>query len=144
MGEKSVITALANQPEKMGRSVLRDSSRASGPALRAFLRIADLWGLRPRERIALLDLPKSTYHSYFREPARARLSPDTLERISYLLGIYKALQILLPRREAADSWIRRPNGAAVFNGHAPLDLMLGGRVGSLYLVRRYLDGERGW
>lgn len=137
-------TSLAEKPAKITSSVLQDTSRASGPALRAFLRIADLWALRSRERMALLGLPKSTYHSYFREPARARLSADTLERISYLLGIYKALQILLPRREAADSWIRRPNGAAVFNGHAPLDLMLGGKVGSLYLVRRYLDGERGW
>ncbi len=92
----------------------------------------------------MLGLPKSTYFKYCEDPDSAHLSQDTLERISYILGIYKALQILLPRREAADGWIRRPNSAPGFNGHAPLTLMLGGKVANLYRVRHYLDGERGW
>ncbi|MGH8163413.1 MAG: antitoxin Xre-like helix-turn-helix domain-containing protein, partial [Rhodanobacteraceae bacterium] len=117
-------------------AVLQESARASGPALRAFDRIADRWALKPAERLRLLGIPRSTYFKYFKAPDRARLSPDTLERISYVLGIYQALQILLPRREAADAWIRHSNGAAVFNGHAPLELMLGGKVANLYVVRR--------
>jgi uncharacterized protein (DUF2384 family) len=125
-------------------AILRDGARASGPALRTFGRIADRWQLKPNERQRLLGVPRSTYFTYLKATDRVRLSPDTLERISYVLGIYKALQILLPRREAADEWIRRSNSAAVFNGHSPLDLMLGGKVADLYLVRRYLDGERGW
>lgn len=129
---------------KTAKSILHESARASGPALRTFLKIADRWGLKPGERQVLLGLPKSTYFSYVGKPERARLSPDTLERMSYVLGIYKALQILLPRREAADQWIRRKNAADVFNGRAPLELMLGGKVANLYVVRRYLDGERGW
>ncbi len=125
-------------------AVLDDSVRLSGPALRTFFRIADRWNLNASQRQRLLGLRPSSYFKYQRDPGGARLSRDTLERISYILGIYKALQILLPRKEAADSWIRRKNGAAIFNGYAPLDLMLGGKVGDLYLVRRYLDGERGW
>ncbi|HEV3154430.1 MAG TPA: MbcA/ParS/Xre antitoxin family protein [Candidatus Baltobacteraceae bacterium] len=124
--------------------VLDDSGRLSGPALRTFFNIADRWELNARERQRLLGLKASTYFKHQRDPAHAQLSRDTLERISYILGIYKALQILLPRKEAADSWIRRKNSAPVFNGHAPLDLMLAGKVGDLYVVRRYLDGERGW
>ncbi len=136
----------SNLSEETGRQsgILYDSERASATAMRTFARIADLWTLKPNERQRLLGLPRSTYFSYTKAPDHARLSPDTLERISYVLGIFKALQILLPRPEAADTWIRRSNSAPVFNGHAPLDLMLGGKVADLYLVRRYLDGERGW
>lgn len=126
------------------QSILEEPERASGPALRSFFRIAERWKLSAAQRQRLLGLPKSTYYSYFEKPERARLSRDTLERISYILGIFKALQIVLPRREAADSWLSRKNAAAIFNGHAPLDLMLGGNVANLYLVRRYLDGQRGW
>src|SRR5271165_4361518 len=129
-------------PEASG--ILADAVRASGPALRTFEKIADRWGLKSTERQAILGLPKSTYFAYVRDPARARLSRDTLERISYVLGIYKALAILLPRSEAADQWIRRKNTSTAFNGRAPLDVMLGGKVANLYDVRRYLDGERGW
>ena len=44
------------------------------------------------------------------------LPKDTLERISYILGIYKALQILLPDECAADTWIRKPNAAPFLVG----------------------------
>lgn len=126
------------------KGILQDSRRASGPALRTFEKIAAKWGLKSTERYTMLGLAKSTYFKYVDDPESAHLSQDTLERISYILGIYKALQILLPRREAADGWIRRPNSAAGFNGYAPLALMLGGKVANLYRVRHYLDGERGW
>lgn len=125
-------------------SILGDSARASGPALRTFARIADIWGLKQTERSVLLALPRSTYFAALKSPSRARLSRDTLERISYVFGIYKALQILLPRGEAADAWIRNANAAPIFNGRSPLAVMLGGNVADLYVVRRYLDGNRGW
>ncbi|MGZ5042379.1 MAG: MbcA/ParS/Xre antitoxin family protein, partial [Usitatibacter sp.] len=72
------------------------------------------------------------------------LSRDTLERISYVLGIYKALQMLLPSDEAADAWIRKPNAAPLFGGRSAIERMLSGNVADLYEVRRYLDGQRGW
>jgi hypothetical protein len=140
---RSAMTAAATL--ELGPSaVLDDAARMSGPALRTFFHVADRWKLSTAERQKLLGLKASTYFKYQRGPQSARLSRDTLERISYILGIYKALQILLPRREAADAWIRHANSAPVFNGYAPLQLMLGGKVSDLYLVRRYLDGERGW
>ncbi len=125
-------------------AILSDSGRTSGPALRAFERIGDRWSLSQKERYTILGLPRSTYFTARRRAGSARLSRDTLERISYVLGIYSALQILLPRREAADAWVRTPNDNPLFKGHAPMEMMLGGKVGDLFVVRRYLDGERGW
>src|SRR5947209_1747832 len=89
--------------------------RLGGPALQAFGQIAKLWGLSVAEQRALLGgIPESTYFKYLKYPQRARLSSDTLERISHVLGIFKSLNVLLPRHEAADAWIRRPNTAALF------------------------------
>ncbi len=117
---------------------------ASGPALRTFKRIADRWKLTSGQRQVLLGLPRSTFFKVVRDPSAARLSRDTLERLSYIFGIYGALQILLPRKEAADAWVHMPNDHELFKGHAPLDVMLAGKVSDLFVVRRYLDGERGW
>ena len=72
-----------------------------------------------------------------------QLTRDTLERLSYVLGIYKALQVLLPSPEAADAWVRKPNAAPLFGGKPALARMLSGNVADLYVVRQYLDAQRG-
>jgi len=115
----------------------------SGPALRTFFRIADAWKLSPNEARRILgDPPRSTFFLWKRT-GDAQLSRDTLERMSYVLGIYKALQILLPQKDAADAWIRKPNAAPLFGGKPAIDRMLSGNVADLYVVRQYLDAQRG-
>lgn len=120
-----------------------DRKALSGPALRTFFRIARLWNLNVEEQMTLLGVTsRSTFFKWKRDPDVA--SPkDTLERISYILGIYKALQILLPDEKAADAWVRRPNSASPFSGRSALDRMLSGHVSDLYVVRQYLDAQRG-
>lgn len=66
-----------------------------------------------------------------------------LERISYVLGIYKALQILFPDPVRADAWIKRANSAPLFAGQRALDRLLSGNVSDLFVVRQYLDAQRG-
>ena len=120
-----------------------DRKALSAPALRTFFRIAALWNLSVDEQMTLLGV---TSHSTFFKWKRAQdaiLPKDTLERISYLLGIYKALQILLPDERAADAWIRKPNVAPLFGGQSALSRMLSGHVSDLYVVRQYLDAQRG-
>lgn len=115
----------------------------SGAALRTFFNIARDWHLNTQEQMQLLGLSaSSTFFKWKKDPAVA-LPRDTLERISYILGIYKALQILLPGNQAADSWVRKPNQAPLFNGHSALERMLSGNVADLFVVRQYLDAERG-
>ena len=87
---------------------------------------------------------RSTYFKW-KKDANTVLPKDTLERISYILGIYKALQILLPDEKAADEWVRRPNAAPLFYGQSALDRMLSGQVVDLFVVRQYLDAQlTGW
>lgn len=119
-------------PDELGRT-----------ALTAFFNITAGWGLAADEERTLLGSPpRSTFFKWKSERA-ARLSPDTLERISYVMGIYKALRILLPTQEQANAWIKKPNSAPGFGGKSALERMLAGRVIDLADVRRYLDAERG-
>jgi hypothetical protein len=120
------------------------AERLAAAGLRAFSRIAEAWGLSVDEQLCLLGQPpRSTFFAWRKQPEKAALPRDTLERLSNLLGIYKALQILLPEPDAADAWVRRPNSAAPFGGRSALQRMLAGNVSDLNLVRRYLDGVRG-
>lgn len=115
----------------------------AGAALRTFFRIAEAWRLNEADAMALLGASRSTYFRWKAAPERARLGRDTLERLSYIFGIYKALQILLPRREAADSWLSRDNDAPLFGGRPPLERLRAGQVADLFLTRQYLDAQRG-
>src|SRR2546430_1282233 len=124
-------------------AIATDRKGLSGPALRTFFRIAELWGLAADEQMILLGLAARSTFFKWKKDSNATLPRDTLERISYILGIYKALQILLPNEKAADSWVRRPNSASIFGGRSALDRMLSGNVSDLYVVRQYLDAQRG-
>ena len=115
----------------------------AAPALKSFFRLAEHWDLRVVEQRKLLgDPPESTFYKWKREQGGS-LSRDTLERISYLLGIWKALQILFPDPAQADAWLRKPNAAPLFGGHSALERMLSGNVADLFVVRQYLDAQRG-
>lgn len=120
-----------------------DRKGLSGPALRTFFRIAELWGLSVNEQMTLLGVTgRSTFFNWKKDP-NAIVPKDTLERISYILGIYKGLQILLPDEAAADAWVKRPNDAPLFSGQSALSRMLSGQVADLFVVRQYLDAQRG-
>lgn len=116
----------------------------SGPALRAFFNLAERWNLRITDQRRLLgDPPESTFYKWKRLQ-EGTLGRDTLERISYLLGIFKDLQILFPDPQQADGWVHRANQASLFGGQSALQRMLSGNVADLYVVRQYLDAQRGW
>jgi Protein of unknown function (DUF2384) len=120
-----------------------DLDRLAGPALRTFFAIAEAWRLTNEEAMRLLGEPRRSTYFEWKRAGDGRLDRDTLERISYVLGIYKALQILLPDPAAADAWVRKPNTAPLFGGQSALARMLSGNVADLYVVRQYLDAVRG-
>lgn len=110
-------------------------------AKEAFFRIMELWSVSSEHARVLLGEPGRTTFFAWKKGEGGRLGKDTLERVSYVLGIYKALQILHPDTSLADGWIQRK--MEVFGGQSPLERMLGGNVSDLYEVRRYLDYVRG-
>jgi hypothetical protein len=140
------ITPLEDWPMMQPHSLERagfDPDALGSAALTAFFNITAAWRLgAEEERVLLGSPPRSTFFKWKSDRA-ARLSADTLERISYVMGIYKALHILLPTQETADAWVKKPNSAHGFAGKSALERMLAGRVVDLADVRRYLDAQRG-
>jgi hypothetical protein len=113
-----------------------------GPAgLRSFFRIAGQWKLNTNEQIGLLNVPPSTFHGWKANPDSARLTHDTLERISYVLGIYKDLHMLFSNKNTANSWVHQQNKAPLCGGAPAIARMTSGNVSDLFLMRRYLDAQ---
>jgi hypothetical protein len=134
------MASAQSQPRKLPAL---DSPAAAGAALRTFFNIARAWGLSAPEEQRLLGVQRSTLYAWRAGDFPARLDADTLERLSYVFGIYSALQVLFPVADRADAWIRRPSTAPLFGGDSALARMLGGRVADLFQVRQYLDAVRG-
>lgn len=121
-------------------------ARRNAAGLREMLAIAQKWQLNQEQLSRLLGTaPRSLqrWRKQAESSGRLELSGDTVERMSYLLGIAKALTILLPTPENRLLWLRNANSAPSFNGQAPLARMLQGQVSDLFVVRRHLDAARG-
>jgi hypothetical protein len=131
----------ANNPVQVQVDVR--SPEAARAGLRTFFKIAEAWRLDVREQMAILGITSRTTLTAWRRGEAGALPRDTLERLSYIFGIYSALQVLLPTSEAADGWIRKPNDAPLFGGRSALDRIRAGNVADLFLVRQYLDAQRG-
>jgi hypothetical protein len=116
---------------------------AAGAALRTFFRIAQAWGLSNEEQQRLLGCGRTTFYDWKAGRIKSGLDAATLERLSHVFGIYAGLQILLPIPERADAWIKKANSAPLFGGASALARMLGGQVSDLFVVRQYLDAQRG-
>ncbi len=118
----------------------RPRSIDTAGAMRGFFHIVDAWGASAEEARAILGLPaERTFYSW-RAGGGVRVQHDTLRRIGYVAGIFKALQILYSDPRQADSWVKRPNAA--FGGRTPLSRMSAGDVTDLAAVRAYLDAAR--
>jgi hypothetical protein len=109
-------------------------------ALRGFFHIMEAWGVGAEDARILLGSPAERTYYAWRAGNAVRVPADTLRRIGYVAGIFKALQILYSDAQLADTWVKRPNRA--FGGQTPLQRMRAGDVIDLAAVRGYLDAAR--
>ncbi len=116
--------------------------RLSRPAVVAFFKLAQAWHLRDDAARQLLGGVSNGVFYQMKSRQKKILDQDKLTRISLLLGIFKALNILYGRK-LADAWVNLPNASAMFHGEAPLAYMIKGGVPSLMRVRQLLDARRG-
>lgn len=122
-------------------SRLETRERLSQSAVDGFFAIVDKWQISMERASELLGgMPRSTVYKL--KMAAGTLSQDELTRISYVVGIYKALHILLPD-EPADQWITRPNDNFLFGGKTPLEFVVKAGIPGLQQVRSLLDAARG-
>lgn len=122
-------------------SRLETRERLSQSAMDGLFAIVDKWHL-PIEKVGELlgGVPRSTL--YKMKTASGTLRHDELTRISYIVGIYKALHILLPV-EYADRWMMQPNDNFLFGGQPPLEYAIRNGIPGLQQIRSLLDAARG-
>lgn len=119
-----------------------ERDRLSPEALRAFFNIMERWRVRDEDARHLLGgLSNGAFYALKKGEGR-RLDEDRLRRISYLVGIFKALNILYSE-ELADRWVQLPNRNRIFGGATPLDYLVKGGLPAFATLRRLLDARRG-
>ena len=120
-----------------------DDEKAKGHvALKGFFGICREWDCTQEEMMQLLGgVSRSTLAQYQKLP-RVKLSRDTLERISYILGIYKSLRAMYPTAERANRRVRLETSEPPFLGASALDFMARGSMKHLAETRRYFDAKR--
>ena len=119
-----------------------ERERLSKAALTGFFKLAAAWQLREEDARELLGgLSSSTWYDWKKNPDRV-LEVDRITRVSYLLGIYKALHILYGDK-LADEWISLANKNVIFSGQTPLAFMQAGGLHAMQTVRKLLDARRG-
>ena len=111
-----------------------------GLALEGFFQIMARWGVGNTEARRILGNPAERTFFQWKSGKAARVPEDTLRRIGYVAGIWKALQIVYSDAALADGWIVQPN--RFFAGQTPLARMTAGDVTDLAAVRAYVDAAR--
>jgi hypothetical protein len=121
---------------------LEERARLTPAALRAFFKIMKHWEIRDDDaRLLLNGVSNGTYYAWKKGVSKP-LDQDRLLRISYLIGIFKSLNILFSP-ELADCWVHLPNSNELFAQQTPLAMMLRGGTPAMDVVRCLLDARRG-
>ncbi len=123
-------------------SLKEERERLSPSAIMAFLNIMARWSVRDEDARALLGGISNGHFYQMKKSPKRSLDTDTLTRISYLVGIFKALNILYSEK-LADAWVQRPNANPIFGGLTALAYMIKGGLPAMQTVRRLLDARRG-
>jgi hypothetical protein len=116
--------------------------KLSHSGIRAFFKIMEAWKLKDESARQLLGGVSNGVFYELKRGRKKTLDQDKLTRISLLLGIFKALNLLYSRK-LADEWISLPNSNPMFEGEPPLRYMLKGGVPAIIRVRQLLDARRG-
>jgi hypothetical protein len=115
--------------------------KLSPSALKAFFKIVDAWGVKDQDARQLLGgVSNGPYYQLKKNPDAKLLSQDQLLRISYLIGIFRALKVL-HGKDIAKRWVSLRNSNRIFDGMSPLEYMIKGGTPAMQTVRRLLESR---
>ena len=138
-----------DEPADLSSRALQE--KLSPVAIRGFFRLSSHWKLRDEDARGLLGgVSNGSFYQLKRSAIKLSdakvldkvLDQDKLTRVSLLVGIFKALNILYGTK-LADAWVQLPNTNPIFGGQTPMAYMLKGGVPSMLRVRQLLDARRG-
>jgi hypothetical protein len=141
MARKAHLTVVETEDRlaEAGRPEVTPEMTAAG--FRAAFRMFEVWGADNASAMAMLGFPPRSTFFKWKQGQIGQVTHDTVARLSYLAGIYKALQILYRDPADADAWVKRQSLA--FGGKSALERMAAGDIADLAAVRARLDAARG-
>jgi hypothetical protein len=131
-----------SSPPAVDLSSRENRVRLGPAAIKGILRVAARWKLRDDDtRVLLGGISSGSFYS-LKNGTSKTLDEDRLTRVSLLIGIYKALNILYGQK-LADAWMTLPNTNPMFGGSSPLSYVKKGGIPALLRVRQLLDARYG-
>ena len=128
-------------PPLLDLSDQSERERLSSGAARAFFNLMECWKIGSSDARRLLGgMSNGSFFELKKKPGRV-LGEDQLRRISYLLGIFEALNVLYDE-ELADRWVHLANNNAIFGGMAPVEYLIRGGLPAFDTVQRLLDARQ--
>ena len=119
-----------------------DPAVLSKVTVKLFFGVAQEWNLSDSQKCVLAGVNSRPTLRNWKEKIEhnlpLHLNRDTLDRLSYIAGIYKGIQVLFSDPTQWKEWIHKPNRD--FGKHSALEVMLQGGLVDLAYVRRYIDG----
>ncbi len=115
--------------------------KLSPAAIEAALKIVEKWELKNEDAMVLLGGISNGRYYELKRSHKGVLTQDELTRVSLLIGIFKALNILFSEK-LANQWVSRPNSYRMFNNAPPLSFLMEAGIPGMLAVRRLLDSRR--
>ena len=108
-------------------------------SIQFILSLLDCWNLKRKEAINLLGFEETEYEFVIKvlegnELLRGR---DAKDRLSHLFCIRKSLHDFFQDLKSENEWLRELQ--PLLDGRTPMDLLLGGSMEDILLVREYVD-----
>src|SRR5882724_6078071 len=116
--------------------------RLSHAAIEAFFQIVEKWQINNDDAMGLLGGVSHGRYYGLKKTRKGILTQDELTRISFLIGIFKGLNILFAPK-LADQWMSLANSNPMFHGAPPLASLVEGGLPAMLQLRRLLDSRRG-
>ena len=121
--------------------LVRSQHEVHVEAFKVIACLADAWRLSRTELLCLLGLEGEAQLNDLRTQTISDLDPGLVDRVTGLIEIFGAINILLPVSTRADDWMRAANKAALFHGRSALEHMIGGDPECIHAVRGYLYAQ---
>jgi len=108
-------------------------------AISTYVNIMQQWEVSSEDQLSLLGLNVGLSVEKLKGPHFSFMTQEVLERISFVLKIYKYLQMLFPKGEQSNAWIKKSNDA--FGGETALSVILTDKNDGLLKVTEYLSSQ---
>ena len=137
------MATLFDERPKEAASEKFDPAVIGRVAIKATSRLLAAWGIKDDAAARLAGAGSvRTWQRMKHESWSGEVSQDQLTRMSALVGLYQALHVYFGK-DLADDWVTLENNGPLFDGAAPVDVMLEDGIPAIIRVRDYLDALRG-